>query len=91
MIGHDNAVSGPFLVSCSLFVALKGFFLLDRTCRGWRGGLKLLIAKCRMKDRRGKVYSSELKSQTSLCGRIFYFPMASNILFYIEDGQNARE
>ena len=44
-----------------------------------------------MKDRRGKVYSSELKSQTSLCGRIFDFPMASNILFYIEDGLNARE
>lgn len=91
MIGHDNAVSGAFLVSCSLFVALKGFFLLDRTCWGWRGGLKLLIAKCRMKDRRGKVYSSELKSQTSLCGCIFDFPMASSILFYIEDGLNARE
>lgn len=90
MIGHGNTVSGAFLVSCSLFVALKGFFPLARTCRGWGGGLKLLIAKCGMKDRRGKGYGSELKSQ-SLLGRIFDFSMASNILFYIEDGQNARE
>ena len=59
MIGHDNTISGAFLVSCSLFVALKGFFPLDRTYRGLGGGdSKLLIAKCRMKDRRGKIYSS---------------------------------